>query len=91
MWDFPIYCNQPELGVRQSVEGKPAHSQEPRTQAALDQKAQLAFGARHPASVLDPQLPIDAAKMPRPMIDPSLCMLTLKVKARVCCRNGRVD
>ena len=62
---------QPKLGVCEGMEGHPAHPEKPRTQTALDVEAQRAFGARHPAFALDPQLPIDATRVPRPTLDPS--------------------
>ena len=82
---------QPKLGVREGMEGHPAHPEEPRAQAALDLEAKWALGAGHPAFALDPQLPIDATEVPRAMLDPSRRSNALKVQAGVCFGRGRGD
>ena len=83
--------DEPKLGVGEGVEGHPAHPQKPRAQTALDLEAKRALGARHPAVAVDPQLPVDAAQMPRTVIDPSRDPHTLKVQARVSGHDGGID
>jgi hypothetical protein len=83
--------DEPKLGVSEGVEGQAADPQEPRAKAALDLKAHRALGTRHPAFALDPQLPVDAAQVPRPMLDPCRGPYALKEQARVSVMGGRGD
>ena len=83
--------DQPQLGVGEGMEGQPGHPQELRAQAALDLEAQRALGAGHLAVPLDPQLPVDAAQVPRAMLDPSRDPHTLKIQAGVSGHDGGID
>ena len=83
--------DKPKLGVGEGVEGRTAHPQQPRAQEALDLEPQRALGAGHRALAFDPQLPIDTAQVPRPMIDIGRHTYTMKVQARVSGHDGRVN